>query len=292
MGIYTLIGDASEPAMLLNAGLLRSRGLFAVCDEDGINADIAMEAKGLFNHDRPTHKKPGQESQERLPYSILMHNANPQLVGLLHQYSRHQPHSSARIILFNVYERAAFQLLDQYPAWEEAWPESGREPHILLVGLGKMGENIILHAAEKWAAHLARPSACLHFTIIDRHAPEKVESLRVRYPSQVENCILTPLQMEIDSADFERGAFLFGEEGRLTIDRMYVCVDNDALGLRAGLMLRMRLPDDVEIPIVIRMSEETGLARLLEEHRNQLGEYRSLVAFGYLDHSCTPELLK
>jgi len=40
------------------------------------------------------------------------------------------------------------------------------------------------------------------------------------------------------------------------------------------------------------MCEETGLARLLEDHRNQLGEYRSLVAFGYLDHTCTPELLK
>jgi hypothetical protein len=40
------------------------------------------------------------------------------------------------------------------------------------------------------------------------------------------------------------------------------------------------------------MSEETGLARLLEDHRDHLGEYRSLVAFGYLDHTCTPDLLK
>jgi hypothetical protein len=77
----------------------------------------------------------------------------------------------------------------------------------------------------------------------------------------------------------------------LDVDRIYICVDNDSLGLHAGLMLQMRLPEGREIPIIIRMCEEAGLARLLEDHRNQLGQYRSLVAFGYLDHTCTPELL-
>ena len=294
-GMFTLTGDASEPAMLLNAGLRRSRGLFAVCDEDGINADIAMQAKALLNHSQAAPAKRARQTtkpQENLPFSILMHNANPQLVGLLHQYSQHQAHSSVRIIPFNVYERAAFQLLDQYPAWEPDRIEMEKEPHILLVGLGRMGENIILHATEKWAARRSVPAARLHFTILDHHALEKVESLGVRYPELPGRCVLTPLQMEIASADFERGAFLFDSQGGLAVDRIYICIDNDALGLHAGLILRLQLPKGVEIPIVIRMSEETGLARLLEDHRNDLGEYRSLVAFGYLDHTCTPELLK
>jgi hypothetical protein len=34
--------------------------------------------------------------------------------------------------------------------------------------------------------------------------------------------------------------------------------------LHAGLTLCMRLPEGMEIQIVIRMSEETGLARLLD----------------------------
>jgi hypothetical protein len=299
LGLFTLIGDASEPAMLLNAGLHRSRGLFAVCDEDGINADIAMQAKALLNRDHSAAKKAGRggagkarESQESPQFHILMHNASPQLVGLLHLYVRHQVHSNALIIPFNVYERAAFQLLDQYPAWEHDWIKNGKEPHILMVGLGRMGENIILHAAEKWAAQRGGPEARLHFTILDRHAREKVESLAVRHPGLSDQCVLTHLQMDIDSADFERGAFLFNSQGELEVDRIYICIDNDSFGLHAGLMLRLQIPAGVEIPIVIRMSEETGLARLLEEHRNQLGEYRSLVAFGYLDHTCTPDLLK
>jgi hypothetical protein len=221
-----------------------------------------------------------------------MHNASPQLVGLLHQYGLHQTHSNARIIPFNVYERAAFQLLDQYPAWEQTWIESGKESHILLVGVGRMGENIILHAAEKWLAHRGVAGTRLQFTLLDRHALEKVESLGVRHPELANQCAFTPLQMEINSADFERGAFLFNPDGGLDIDRIYICIDNDSLGLHAGLMLLLQIPQDLEIPIIIRMCEEAGLARLLEDHRNNLGEYRSLVAFGYLDHTCTPELLK
>jgi len=286
LGMFTITGDASEAPLLLNAGLRRARGLFAVCDEDGINADIAMQAKALLHHGR------SMELQDSPPFSILMHNANPQLVGLLQQYGLHQPNSNVRIIPFNVYERAAYQLLDQYPAWEEGWIESGKEPHILLVGLGRMGENIILHAAEKWTGQRKDSDARLHFTILDRHAMEKVESLGVRYPGLAGLCAFTALQMEINSAEFERSAFLFNSRGGLDIDRIYICIDNDSTGLHAGLMLCMQLPEGVEIPIVIRMCEETGLARLLEDHRNQLEEYRSLVAFGYLDQTCTPKLLK
>ena len=298
-GMFTLIGDASEPTLLLTAGIRRARGLFAVCDDDGLNADIAMQAQALLNPANPTPKQQtwwhfgrSKKSPESSPFSILMHNANPQLVNLLRQYGLHQPHSEVRIIMFNVYERAAFQLLDKYPAWDEGQIETGKEPHILLVGLGRMGENIILHAAEKWAARRIATSSRLHFTILDRRAQERVESLRVRYPQLDAQCIFTALQMEINSPDFERGTFLFNSRGKLGIDRIYVSIDNDSLGLHAGLMLHQRLLQGANIPIVIRMSEETGLARLLEDHRGHRKEYRSLSAFGYLDQTCTPDLLK
>ena len=119
-----------------------------------------------------------------------------------------------------------------------------------------------------------------------------MESLGIRYPKLGEQCVFKPLQMEINSADFERGTFLFNSEGELDIDRIYICIDNNSVGLHAGLMLRLQLPQGADIPIVIRMSEETGLARLLEDHRSHLEEYRSLSAFGYLDQTCTPDLLK
>jgi K+ transport systems, NAD-binding component len=297
-GIFVLVGDASEPTLLINAGIHKARGLFAVCDDDGINADIAMQAKNLLNQGHLLAKNDrryfwgSKKSRENQRFNILMHNANPQLVDLLRHYGLHQHNSTVQIILFNVFERAAFQLLDKHPAWDQIQIETGKEPHILLVGLGRMGENIILHAAEKWAACRPTNAARLHFTILDRHAMGKVESLGVRYPKLGTQCVFIPLQMEIYSPDFERGAFLFDSRGELDIDRIYISIDNDSLGLHAGLLLRMQLPQGVDIPIVIRMSEETGLTRLLEDHSQQEGEYCSLTAFGYLDHTCTPDLLK
>jgi hypothetical protein len=44
------------------------------------------------------------------------------------------------------------------------------------------------------------------------------------------------------------------------VDRIYICIDNDSLGLLAELILCLQLPEGVEIPIVIRKCEETGLA--------------------------------
>ena len=55
-GIFTLIGDASEPTLLLTAGIRRARGLFAVCDDDGLNADIAMQAQALLALEIPLLK--------------------------------------------------------------------------------------------------------------------------------------------------------------------------------------------------------------------------------------------
>ena len=70
----------------------------------------------------------------------------------------------------------------------------------------------------------------------------------------------------------------------------YICVDDDSLGLHAGLTLQRQLRDR-RLPVVIRMAEDNGLAKLLENRKNHRGSFRNLFAFGYLDRTCTPELL-
>jgi hypothetical protein len=84
---------------------------------------------------------------------------------------------------------------------------------------------------------------------------------------------------------------LFTSQNQPDPTAIYICVDDDALGLHAGLTLARRI-SETNIPIVVRMAEENGLARLLEFRRNHQGAYRNLFAFGYLDQTCTPDLLK
>ena len=70
------------------------------------------------------------------------------------------------------------------------------------------------------------------------------------------------LEMEVHSPEFERADFLFNNQKQPWLNSVYVCVDDDTLGLHAGLMLLRQIPQS-NIPIVVRMADESGLAKLL-----------------------------
>jgi hypothetical protein len=193
--------------------------------------------------------------------------------------------------LFNVFERAARSMLQEYPAWNEVHIQPANPPHIILVGLGRLGENLVLHMARDWWNRQAHPVVSLRITIIDRRAVQKTESLDIRYPQMNKACELIPLQMDVHSPEFERADFLFYPQNHSGPTAIYICLDDDSLGLHAGLTLSRRILKS-DIPIVVRMAEESGLAKLLEFRRNHHGVFRNLYAFGYLDHTCRPDLLR
>ena len=284
LGIFVIVGDASDPTILNLAGLVHARGLIAVCDNDGINADILVQVQALASERTPRSKAQ--------PLKALAHITDPQLCELLRLKGAAEKDQAFHMELFNAYERAATQLLSKYPVWSEDQVRSGHEPHILLIGLGWMGENIITHAVQDWQTHRLNPKTPLHMTVIDRRAAVKAASFAVRYPHLTEDCQITPLQMEVHSPEFERGEFLVDGNGATLVDRVYVCFDDDALGLQAGLMLHRLVPQNNALMIIIRMAEENGLSKLLEDRKNHHGVYQNLIAFGYLNHICTPDLLK
>ena len=151
-------------------------------------------------------------------------------------------------------------MLQEYPAWDTAHIRPAKPAHILIVGLGRLGENLVLHIARDWWSQQPRPSRRLRVTIIDRHAVKKTESLTIRYPQLSKACELIPLKMEVQSPEFERADFLFDEKNRSVPTAIYICVDDDALGLHAGLTLAQRILQ-ANVPIVVRMAEESGLAQ-------------------------------
>ena len=279
-GMVVLLGDATDPTLLNIAGVSRAEGLFAVCDHDGVNAEIALRAQQL--------------TQNRKGDALIcqLHVSDPKLCDLLREQQAGMELSPFRLELFNVFERAARIMLQEYPAWDEANLRPGRSPaHVLIVGLGRMGENLVLHMARDWWSLKGHQISRLRVTIIDRNAVQKTESLNIRYPQLSRACELIPLKMEVHSPEFERADFLFDAQPQPDLSTIYICVDDDALGLHAGLTLARQIAQS-HIPIVVRMAEESGLARLLEFRKNQHGAPRNLFAFGYLDHTCTPDLLK
>jgi hypothetical protein len=277
-GAVVLAGDATDPEVLHRAGVHKARYLIAVTDDDGTNAEIAMQAQDLV--------KP----LERDPLTCIIHMVDPQLCELLREKEiSGQTFTSIRLELFNAFERGARLLLEQYSPFNLVAESPDSPPRILILGAGRLGESLIRQASYAWYSKYSGSNKPLPITLIDLQAERKWEALRVRHPHLTEACQVRPLTMDVTSPRFYEADFLSDSEGK-DVDIVYICFDNDSLGVNVGLTL-LRLTKGRDIPIVVRMMEEHGLASLLGEAAEEGSTFHRLHAFGLLDKTCTPELL-
>jgi hypothetical protein len=191
--------------------------------------------------------------------------------------------------MFNVFERGARLMLQDYPPWKESGGDGVQPAHLLIIGIGKLGESLVLQAAKEWNQRRGASDELLRITLVDQEAILRAESLKVRYPQLTRTCDLLPLEIEVHSPEFHRGEFLQGR-GRGEVDGVYICLDDDALGLDIGLRLSHQMRN-LPIPIVVRMAEEGGLAKLLLGEQTGKMLFGNLHAFGLLNQTCTADLL-
>jgi len=272
LGVVVLPGDATDVEMLRKARLGEAACVVAVCGDDGANAEVAVHARELAQWRR------GQ------PLQAVVHITDPQLCRLLvEQELERRQRDPYRLEFFNVFDIGARSWLSLHPA--TAGPD-GRPlpaPHLALVGLGRMGESLLVQAARGWRD--AGADGEFRVTVIDRVATAKMASLCHRYPRLARACRLTALDMDVESPEFHRGEFLQARDGTTSA---YICLDNDALGLAAALALQHRARS-LGIPVVVRMTGDAGLATLLRGEEATPGAPPAIQAFSLLDQACRPE---
>jgi hypothetical protein len=274
-----LIGDARDPRLLQRAGVGRARHLVAVSGDDGVNAEVAVRARRLV------------ADRKGRPLSCLVHIVDPELCGLLRmQAIGGRRDEGIRVDFFNVFESGARALLADHPVTGGDREGAVRKGHIVIVGLGQFGENLVLQAARQWRNAGGTPGSRLRVTIVDQAAGTLTESLSVRYPWLHEACVLDPWEMRFESRQFAEGGFLFDAQGRLAVSTAFVCVDDDSRGLSLALMLHRHLKGR-GIPLVVRMVHGAGLASLLSQEQLADDEFAGLHAFGLLERMCNPDLL-
>ncbi len=270
-GAIVYIGNAADRETLREVNVAHARYLISVCKEDGVNAEVAVNARALFH------------AQHGSVLTCWAHIVDVQLCKLLREHELSlRPDEAFRLEFFNVYERGARAMLERHPFM----PAQNVVPHFAVLGMGRLGENLVLRAAQAWY-NRAPAAARLRITVMDREAERKVASLSVRYPKLQARCEVVPLQIDFNTPAFERGEFL--REDMPAITAFYVCLDDDARGLSVALTL-LPLVRAQKAPIVLRMVQNTGLATLLEED-DAPGSFENLFAFGMLTQTCTPELL-
>ena len=304
LGITVLIGDATDADTLRAARVAEAGHLFAVTSDDGANAQIAVSARA-FVRGRSGH-----------PLMCVVHIVDPQLGNLLKPLQLAAPATDGlrspaegrsplgagtavrdtgvippttfRLALFNVYEGGAQQMLGDVLSDTSA--DQDEPPHLLIIGIGQMGESLLVHAARTWWNQQPQAGRRLRITLVDREAAQIKEILSLRHPQMESSCRLDALTIDVRSPGFERGAFLFDSQGRCDLSGIYICLDDDALSLSTGLRLREKLRGH-DVDIYMRLTHGEGLSTLLSESDPGAGESARLHPFPLLDRTCQPDLL-
>ena len=278
-GAIILIGNAADPVLLRKARVNKAKYVISVCGDDGANAEVAVHARELVL------------DRKGKALSCLIHISDFQLCNLLREREiRLGKLDAFRLELFNVFESGARILLDEYPPFSKTGEDYSSRPHLVVVGIGRMGESLVVNAARNWWDRDRKSGERLRITLIDREAEKKKESLCLRYPQMERVCELVPVEVDIQVPEFERAEFLFDDQGRCDVTTVYVCLDDDSNALGAALMINQQVRA-LEIPIVIRMTQDAGLATLLRGEEDKPKGFANLHAFGLFDHTCTPDLI-
>jgi hypothetical protein len=107
-----------------------------------------------------------------------------------------------------------------------------------------------------------------------------------RHPRLVEAVEFNIQTLEIESSAFEKAV---PAQAPSLPKMIYICLDQDALALKAGLILQKHTRH--KVPIVIRMAEQGGLEKLIRSPHTAAGFDNRLIPFLVLEQICRPELL-
>jgi len=300
-GAVVLLGDATDPALLHKAAVPRARRVIAVTADDGVNAEIAVRVQALA-------RDAAARQPRRDPLTCTVHLVDPRLCELARARELSMEEGAPfRLELFNVFESGGRLMWEAY----RGEPDGAAE-HILVVGLGRLGESLVVHAPREryWRADEAGAAAGpeegprtaalprsasdlvarLRITVIDEEAGWKCRALEQRYPKLAAACDLAPLEMDVRWPEFEGGAFLEKGPGYPAVSAIFVCFDDDSLGLATALALGHRLRER-QVPVIVRMAEAGGLAALIQPGAGGGKGFANLHAFGLLDRTCSPEVI-
>lgn len=278
LGAFTLMGNAADPGLLRMAHVHRARYVISVCGNDGVNAEVAVRTRELASRRKGT------------ALTCIVHIFDLQLCSLLKELEiRLGKVDPFRLEFFNVYESGARILLDEYSPFREYVEGNGSKPHIVVVGVGRMGESLIVNAARRWRDY-AQAGEHLRITMVDRHAEQKRQSLYLRYPQLSTVCDLVCFEIDVTGPEYEEAAFLFNDREHSDVTIIYICLDGDSGALAAGLKLYQQIRA-LGIPIVVRMTRDVGLASLLQGENDKREGFIGIHPFGLLDRTSRPDLV-
>jgi voltage-gated potassium channel Kch len=280
-GAIVVVGDATDPAQLRKAAAGRARHLIAVCGDDGFNAEVAAAARLVT------------VGRKRDPLTCIVHVVDPHLWELLREWELDGAWTpGVRLELFNIFDRGARALLN-LPVFEGSGgggTSAPRSTRWLVVGLGRLGQSLVVQAARDWHQDHRDTGSLLQITVVDEAASATARGLERRYPKLPVRCKLVAYDLTPDQLALTQAPFVHEGPAAPALERVYICLGDHRQALLAAMTAR-RCLDGGETPIVVRLPEGTGLSALLAGPGRTGGTVSHLHPFGLLERTCTPDLV-
>lgn len=268
LGISWLKGDATDREILRRAGLDRAKYLVVVCGDDVVNSEVVLAGLSL------TRSK-GRRARLR----CFIHIADQQLCGLLDEIALAEPDErSARFEWFNVYAMGPRALLD-------AHPQRGQRPHVIVVGAGRIGFNLVAEAARRWS--LEPHPAHIRISLVAPDALEQCEKLTALYKHLPSVCDLVPQPFDPSAVSRPDRELKIDHPSGHSSTTAFVCMDDDGACLRATIQVRRALPTDISV--VACTAGSSDVATILQKSTG--GVLSTVQEFALLDIVCKPEVL-
>ncbi len=280
LGIIILTGNAADRELLKRARIDKAKYLFAVCGDDSTNVNVSFYARELVKNIR-----------NKGISTCFIHINATELASMIREKEIATRKADAfRLEVFNVFESGARILAYKYINFSEMSGQKTACPHLLVIGLGRLGEHLIIHAAKLWQILRATTEQHLTITIIDKEAVAMKDLLCLRYPRMDSICNLIAHPMDVSSPEFYKAVFLYDAQGRCTITNAFICLNDDAQSLSTAFLLKQIL-EDHRIPIVVQMEHSDGLANILHGLQDDDSGLINIHPFPVLDRACKIDLL-
>jgi len=281
-GSPVLTGDSTHPDILKRAGVRRAGWLIAVMGTDSDNAEAAVQTRRLVRR------------RDSGPLTCVAQVDDPALWMLLREEEfRTRRHDDlVRLEFFNVFETAARVMLDRFPPFPIGTGRPVHRPHLVFVGLGRMGRSALTRAALHWRLRGRGADSRPLVTVLDLDAEAKLDLMRTTHPQLSETIDIDCRQADVRSPEFVQTFGELSKADTADVSAVYVCLGDDSLSLVAALAIQLRLRQQGRsVPIVARVTQEVGLARLLPGGGADAAGDVGVRPFGLMDRACSMELV-
>ena len=232
LGLLHVAGDPTEGHVLRRAGVARAAEVFVLL------ADSAASAATVLTVARLT-------GAGGSPTCYAAIDDRDVYAGLLARHLGRPAPRRLRLHLLNLDEMAAQALLEAEP------PPPGEGGHVVVIGLGGLGQALLVELARSRRSGFPIPDARpLVVTAADGDAPAVVRRLARQAPVLEQVCQVRARSVPSDRLDEASLPALLADGP--PPDRVYVCCDDDSVALRVGLRtLRARHRHAVRVVVCL-----------------------------------------